>query len=144
MAEPAPYVIFRLGRQGFALPLAEVKDVVKAPPITPVPQAEAMVRGLTVLHDQLAAAMDLRARFGLPASLQPVASTALMVEHEGERVALLVDKLEDVVTLGEIKPLSPSRDPLWRGVIAGMVTRNDEALVVLDVAGILDGAVAQA
>lgn len=139
MAEPIPHVIFRLGRQAFAIRLSDIKDVARAPEITAVPQADPMVRGLTVLRNTLTTALDLRARFGLPAGTQQPA-TALAVDHEGERIALLVDKVEDVLSLGPTEPLAPSRDPLWQGVITGVVTRNDETIVVLDVAGIMDGA----
>lgn len=133
------HVLFRLGRQAFAIPLAAVKDVQRAPAITPVPHAPAMVRGVSVLREQLVATLDLRARFGLPMSNQPDKFTALVVDYAGERVALLVDRVEDVLSLPPAEPGTPSRDPLWQGVIAGIIQRDQDTIVVLDVAGILDG-----
>ena len=135
-----PHVMFRLSRQAFAVPLAEIKDVAKSPAVTPVPNAEPMVRGLCVLRDHLTTALDLRLRFGLPASTHPESYTALAVDHEGDRVALLVDRVEDVAILPALQPIAPPRDPLWQGVVAGVTHHGDETIVVLDIAGILDGA----
>lgn len=137
--QAVPHVLFRLGRQAFAIPLALVKDVQRTPTITSVPHTPTMVRGIGVLKDELIAALDLRARFGLPASTQPEKFTALAVDHEGERVALLVDRVEDVLSLPPLQAHTPSRDPLWQGVVAGIVKRAEDSVVVLDVAGILDG-----
>lgn len=138
-----PHVLFRLGNQAFAITLADIKDVAKAPHVTVVPNAEPMVRGLCVLREQLATALDLRLRFGLTPSPHPEHFTALAVDHEGERIALIVDKVEDVAILSDIEPIAPARDPLWNGVVTGAAKRGDETIVVLDVAGIIDGALAQ-
>lgn len=147
MAKPAPsllgtlpHVLFRLGRQAFALPLAQVKDVARGPAITQVPNAMFAVRGMTVLREQLAPVLDMRARFGLPAATNPQQCTALAVDHEGERVALLVDRVEDVLMLPPTLPGVQARDPLWQGVVSGVVQREHDTILVLDIAAVLDGA----
>ena len=135
-----PHVLFRLGKQAFAMPLAQVKDVARSPHITAVPNATPMVRGVTVLRDQLAPVLDMRVRFGLPASLDASRATVLAVDHEGERVGLLIDRVEDVLMLPPSLPSAHSKDPLWQGVVAGVVQREADTVLVLDVAAILDGA----
>lgn len=142
MAEPTstPHVMFRLGKQAFAIALSDVKDVAKSPDITPVPNAEPMVRGLCVLRDNVTAALDLRLRFDLPASHAPEQMTALAIDHEGERIALLVDKVEDVAILPPLSQVAAAKDPLWQGVVNGVTKFGDETIVVLDAAGIIEGA----
>lgn len=135
-----PHVMFRLGRQAFAVELDSIKDVAKSPDLTPVPNAEPMVRGLCVLRDHLTTALDLRLRFNLPAKTDPENFTALCVDYEGDRVALLVDRVEDVAILPVLQPINPPRDPLWQGVVTGVAKHGDETIVALDIAGILDGA----
>ena len=139
MREPSlvPHVLFRLGRQAFAITLADIRDVGRTPPLTAVPNAAPMVAGLCVLRERLAVALDLRRRFGLPPG---PGGTALCVDHEGDRVALLVDKVEDVAILPPLTPIKPARDPLWQGVVLGVTQRGGETIVVLDAVGILEGA----
>ncbi len=134
-----PHVMFRLGKQAFALLLSDVKDVAKTPDITPVPNTEPMVRGLCVLRDNLTTALDLRLRFNLPASNDPNHMTALAIDHEGERIALLVDKVEDVAILPPLSQVAPPKDPLWQDVVNGVTRFGDETIIVLDAAGIIDG-----
>lgn len=137
--ESTPHVMFRLGKQAFALLLSDVKDVAKSPDITPVPNTEPMVRGLCVLRDNLTTALDLRLRFDLSASNDPAHMTALVIEHEGERIALLVDKVEDVAILPPLSQVAPPKDPLWQGVVNGVTKHGDETIIVLDATGIIDG-----
>lgn len=137
--EAVPHVMFRLGKQAFAILLSDVKDVAKAPDITPVPNAEAMVRGLCVLRENITTALDLRLRFDLSASNDPEHMTALAIDHEGERIALLVDKVEDVAILPPLSQIAPPKDPLWQGVVNGVAKHGDETIIVLDAAGIIDG-----
>lgn len=137
MVNALPHVIFRLGRQAFAIALAEVKDVARAPQLSAVPCAVPAVRGIAVLREQFTTVVDLRARFGLPTSSQ--IGTALVVEHEGERIALLVDRMEEVLNLAVTPPTSMPRDPLWQGVIAGIIHREKDMVVVLDVPAIVEG-----
>ncbi len=137
--ESMPHVMFRLGKQTFAMLLSDVKDVAKAPDITPVPNAEPMIRGLCVLRDNLTTALDLRLRFDLPAGQDPANMTALAIDHEGERIALLVDKVEDVAILPPLSQIAPPKDPLWQGVVNGVTKHGDETIIVLDAAGIIDG-----
>lgn len=147
MAEPTasmPHVMFRLGKQAFALLLSDVKDVAKSPDLTPVPNAEPMVRGLCVLRDHLTTALDLRLRFDLPASSDPAHMTALAIDHEGERIALLVDRVDDVAILPPISQIAPPKDPLWHGVVSGVTRHGDETIIVLDAAGIIDGVLEKA
>lgn len=138
--QAVPHVLFRLGRQAFALPLSAVKDVARGIALTPVPHAPEMVPGLSVLRGQLATALDLRARFGLPPHGHPEKTTALAIDHAGERYALLVDKVEDVLSLPTSPPTASAQDPLWEGVIAGIIHRDEDTVVVLDVAGVIEGA----
>lgn len=139
MTEPVPHVMFRLGKQAFAMLLSDVKDVAKSPDITPVPNAEPMVRGLCVLRDHLTTALDLRLRFNFAASNEPDHMTALAIDHEGERIALLVDKVEDVAILPPLSQVAPPKDPLWQGVVNGVAKHGEETIIVLDAAGIIDG-----
>jgi purine-binding chemotaxis protein CheW len=135
-----PHVIFRLGPQPFAIALASVKDVARAPEVTAVPEAPAAIRGLIVNREQLTVVIDVRTRLGLKTTDKP--GSVLVVEHAGERVALLVDRMEEVTSLPVSAAQAELRDPLWEGVVAGMVHRAADTLIVLSVPALVEGAAA--
>lgn len=131
------FVILRLGSQPFAVPLASVCDVARAPTIIAVPGMEAALRGMAVLSGHVVPIIDLRAAIGLP--LAEHIGTVLVVTHRGERVGVLVDRMEDVLHLPHAEtPAGPLSDAAWRHSVAGLVHRPQDIVVVLDLARMID------
>src|SRR5262245_48469993 len=62
----AACVRFRLGTQGFALPLWQVREIATAGRITPVPLAPAVVRGLANLRGRVITLIDVAVVFDRP------------------------------------------------------------------------------
>ena len=133
-----PHVLFYLGQQCFALPLKDVKDVRRAPSITTLPHIPSMLCGITVMRGQLATAVDLAAclNIALPSSEKAV---ALAVEHDGEQVAFLIDRREDVLSLPAEEPSNTHDLPYYlQDVVAAVIRRGDSSIYVLDAAAIID------
>lgn len=59
-------VKFRLGRQGFGLPLAEVREIAAAGRITPVPLAPPAIKGLANLRGRVITLIDVSNVFRRP------------------------------------------------------------------------------
>jgi len=74
-------VRFRLGRQGFGLPLEQVREIVAAGAITPVPLAPAVIRGLANVRGRLVTLIDVATVFqrALPPARDPVERLALIL-----------------------------------------------------------------
>ena len=92
------WVVFRLEREMFALPIDTVQEVMMAHAATPVPLAPASVAGLINLRGQIMPAIELRDGLGFP----PRASgsdSAMIVIACGELVAAIVDEVCDVLEL---------------------------------------------
>jgi purine-binding chemotaxis protein CheW len=92
-------VVFELGGQLFGLPAAEVCELLRAVAVVPLPRAPAVVKGVFNLRGRVVPVLDVRARFGLPASaIEP--EHHFIVARAGERlVALHVDRATDLVRL---------------------------------------------
>lgn len=141
MSKLVPHVVFRLGKQAFALALPDVKEVQRAGPLQPVPHAPASLAGLMGSAGQVSYVIDLRARFGLSPTPQPERAPVLQVEHDGQRYGLLVERIEEVMGIGSTQPLTGmENDPLWQGVVTGTVTHGDERVVVLDIDALIKNA----
>ena len=59
---------FLLGGRRFGVPAADVREVVRFAPPTPVPLAPAWVAGVADVRGEILAAIDVAARLGLPAA----------------------------------------------------------------------------
>ena len=105
-AEAAPQgqrlLVFSLDATPYALPVEQVREIVRQRPITPVPRLPAEVLGVISLRGRVLQIIDPRARLGLAAS-RPGARSRIVVAHDGEGcvVGILVDSVEEVVTVAE-------------------------------------------
>jgi purine-binding chemotaxis protein CheW len=93
VAEDSPeLLIFEVGGQRYGLPAADVREVLRAVTLTPLPHAPALVEGVINVRGTLIPVLDLRARFRLPP--QPLDHTDhLIVARAAVRlVALRVDR----------------------------------------------------
>ena len=97
MVTPNGCVSFRLGEEGFGIPLDQVREIAPADRITPVPQAPPAVRGLLNLRGQPITVLDVARLFGLPMPPARDAKDRLVVvltppyEHIGLLVHLPVE-----------------------------------------------------
>ncbi len=135
------YVTARVGPQLFGIPALIIQDVMTQQRVTPVPLAPREVAGSLNLRGRIVTVFDVRARLGLP----PVDEHAgrgmnIVVEHHGELYALSTDAVGDVLTLTpeRIDPNTATIDPRWRAFARGICQLEEELMVVLDVAGLLD------
>jgi purine-binding chemotaxis protein CheW len=96
---PREVLLFTLEGQRYALPLQDVRELVRAVRLTPLPRAPAVVEGLLDLRGELLPVLDMRRRFRLPA--RPLsASDHLVVAQAGARsIALRVDRAEGLLAL---------------------------------------------
>ncbi len=101
------YLAFVLGRETYAVPIANVAEILRPPPITEVPRAPSIVRGVISVRGKLVTVIDLRRRFHLPETAFDNKTRVLLADAgTGEQVGLLVDEVEQVWRLSheEIEP----------------------------------------
>ncbi len=89
-------VIFNLGSEKFALGTEQVKSIEEMQDIIPVPLAPPYVTGLINLRGAIVAVVDLRQRIGLANIENSRDMVILIVEHNGEDVGLIVDRVQSV------------------------------------------------
>jgi purine-binding chemotaxis protein CheW len=101
MAGAKQLCTFYVGKGYFGIPVEKVQEVVRPQPITPVPLAPRVVRGLINLRGQILTAIDLRYRLGLG---EPGDATKLMnvvVRTDDSPVSFLVDEIGEVLDVDE-------------------------------------------
>jgi purine-binding chemotaxis protein CheW len=100
------YIAFGLAGETYAVPIAQLAEILRPPPITEVPRAPRTVIGVVSVRGRLVTVVDLRARIRLPAGTMDRRSRILLVESGGEHVGFLVDDVQQVWRLSpeEIEP----------------------------------------
>jgi len=129
-SSPREVLVFEVGGQKYALPTADVCELVRAVAITPVPGAPAVIEGVVDVRGRVLPVLDVRARFRLPAkALDP--SDHFIVASAGTRgVILRVDRATHLALLDEAS-IQPAQ-ALGPGAayLAG-VARLQEGLVLI-------------
>ncbi len=96
MSENRPFLIFGVGEETYALDVAAVERVLPAAEVTPLPDAPATVLGLINIAGELMPVISARRHFSLPPRDMELSDRLIVTRAGGKRLALLVDKADDV------------------------------------------------
>ena len=122
-------LLFRAGRELFAVPLATIEEAIEAPDIKPLPEMPASMLGVFRLRERLVPAYTPADALGVGPE---EAAAALLVRVGDRRIALAIDDVEDVMQLD----LSTLRDPPVLGdadaLLIGVARHGRELVGVLD------------
>lgn len=136
------FVRFCVGGQQYALDIMQVKEIINPLAIAPVPHAPRFVRGIIELRGSFLAVVDLRERFGRTERPVDRESKYVVVLRAGQYVALIVDRVIDVVRAraDEMRPLPASSQAADRRVVAGLLDCDGDIVMLLDLEQLLDPA----
>ena len=135
------YLTARIAGRRVALPAAVIESVVEIDAITPVPLAAAHVRGLSALRSRTLTIVDTLVALGLaPHPVPSGIAEAVVVVIEGHLYGLLVDRVDDVVTIaGAPQTIRARMASGWRRAAIGMLEHEGEGVVLLDPAALVAG-----
>jgi purine-binding chemotaxis protein CheW len=96
------YLAFRLGTDTYAVPIGEVREILKLPPVTEVPRAPREIMGVVSVRGLLVTVMDLKRRLRVtPADITKKGRILLVMGAESEVIGLYVDEVLQVYRLAE-------------------------------------------
>lgn len=130
------WVEFRLGRGVFALPVAQVREILRVRDVTPVPHPPFPVIGVINLRGRAVPLLDLRARLALPTPPPNAESRVVLVESHKRRIGLLVDAVERVAKLAQ-SAMQPSEAGIDLDEIRGLHLADGHKTRLLDLTAIL-------
>jgi len=132
------WVSFELGEQRYALRIEQVREVLSHAEIEPVPGASPSILGVTNLRGRIVTVIDVHFELGLRRATGG-SSCIVVVEHDGEPVALRVDRISELYAVADsvIKPPpAVARNGSHRAV-CGVLSRPELIVTLLDVGGLL-------
>jgi len=121
--------VFRVGGERFAVPLADVDEVVDGQPIQRVPDSNATVLGVASIRGVLLTVYDPRPLLSVDGAVD---TAMLLFARGGKRVALAIDDVYDPITVAEHDLLPTPSGIESEGIVIGVVRRESTLTAVLD------------
>jgi purine-binding chemotaxis protein CheW len=90
---------FRIGEETFGVRISTVREIVRVPEITAVPNAPDYIEGVINLRGKIIPVMDLRKRFGIKNVEPNKKNRILVVELENKVVGLIVNSASEVLKI---------------------------------------------
>ncbi|MEW6725516.1 MAG: chemotaxis protein CheW [Bacillota bacterium] len=126
-------IVFELLGQRYAIPVLKTQEIIRMTEITPVPQTSKYVAGIINLRGSIVPVIDLNKRMGLPMSESNKDSRIIVVEHQGQSIGMIVDRVQEVAhfTPDEVEDTSGTVD--GNAFVGGIVKKKDALWLLLDV-----------
>lgn len=133
------FVIFKLSDEDFAIPIGEVREIIRTVPVTPVPGSPGTIQGMINVRGEIAVVVDLKARFSLRerTPLQP--KHIIITAQKKSLFAFMVDEVTEILRImeNEIKPTPPTGIKVEENYVTGVVIREGRLIALLDLAKVL-------
>ncbi|MBM3845193.1 MAG: purine-binding chemotaxis protein CheW [Verrucomicrobia bacterium] len=103
-AASVKYLTFTLGHESYGIPVLKVREIIRVPDITAVPQMPDYVKGVINLRGKVIPVADLRVKFQLK-NIQDTERTCIVVVQvqlpsgSNPLIGLIVDAVEEVVNI---------------------------------------------
>jgi purine-binding chemotaxis protein CheW len=124
---------FRFGGEEYAVPVADVREVLKVVPLTIVPNTPDYILGVTSLRGTMLSIIDLCKRFGITPSARDEKTRIVVVNSNEEDAGLMVDRVTGVLKImpDAIKP-TPENIEHGAEYLRGIVRKEDKLYILLD------------
>ena len=99
MEKDLQVVGFRIGNETYGVRIAAVREIVRVPEITSVPNAPESIEGVINLRGKIIPVMDLRKRFGLAEIVPDKKNRILVVDLENKLLGLIVNSASEVLRI---------------------------------------------
>ncbi|UMY16733.1 chemotaxis protein CheW [Methylobacterium organophilum] len=132
------FVTFHIERETYAVPLAEVQEIIRLPEMVDVPLAPTCLAGLANLRGSVLPIASLRRLFAL-ADRPHDDATRVVVVSQGTPFGFVVDRMASVVTaeLGEIEGTESLGGSVDTDMLSGVIKRESGMVMIIDPARLL-------
>ncbi len=130
--DASQFVMFHVQEEKFAVPLAEVKEIIRVPNVVRVPMSPPALEGLANLRGTVLPVISLRGVFHFPVALHDDA-TRVVVLDQGRPIGLIVDRVANVATVeaDRIESAATIQGTVATDLLSGMIKAEDERSMVM-------------
>ena len=139
MEKDIQVVGFRIGGETYGVPIGAVREIVRVPSITPVPNAADTIEGVINLRGKIIPVMDLRKRFRELEIKSDKKNRILVVELESKLLGLIVNSASEVIKIppSEIVPPGAVFADTDSSYVTGVGKLSGRLIILLDIARLL-------
>ena len=126
------FVIFHVADEMFAVPLAEVQEIIRMPEVVHIPLSPGALEGLANLRGTVLPVIRLRHIFGMEA-VDHDDATRVVILDQGRPVGLVVDRVANVVTVegDRIEAVDTIQGTVDTDLMTGMIKASDGQSMVM-------------
>lgn len=126
------FAVFRIGDEVFGISIHSVVEILNAQKTYSIPDLPEFLSGIINVRGEVIPLLDLRRRFAIQGSSNK--NRIITVRCEGEKIGLLVDEIEEIVTLS---PEEKSKPPaIFKGLkteyLTGLGKKDGKIIILLN------------
>ncbi len=131
------YLTVALDNEVYGIAVLKVREIIRLPKITPVPQVPAFVKGVINLRGRVIPVVDLRVRFGMRADITErtcIVVAQVTLADRCVQMGVIVDRVEEVTNLtkDQIEPTPDFGVRVDTNHLLGMAKANGRVLMLLE------------
>ena len=127
-------VSFMLDNEEYGVEVLKVREIIRIPPITKMPNSPHFVEGIINLRGQVIPVISMRKRCGLAEADNTTHSRIMVMDSIGGLTGFIVDGVSEVIRIrgGEIQPPPLISGGIGQEHLTGVFNHGDRLLVFLD------------
>lgn len=132
-------VVFKAGHEKFGIPIDAVREIIKIGPITPIPNTPKFIKGIINVRGEIVTTIDIKKRFSLTSTMNVEPKHIIVTKQDENLFGLVVDEVIEIfrVNQTEISPPPKLISDMHKDYVKGVITHNDELIIVLDLTHVL-------
>ncbi len=127
--------LFEIGSETFGINIATIKEIVRVPDLTTVPNAPDYLKGLTNLRNRVLPVIDTRIRLNLAKADVTESSRILVLDTNASSTGIMVDKVKGVFSIEDMTVEQPPEiitSDIDRKFIKSVIKSGDGKKVVME------------
>lgn len=139
-ARPGKYLTFDIGGEIYGMSVLRVREIIRLCPVTPVANMPRHIRGVINLRGRVIPLVDLRARFGLPATADHDRTCFIVTEVAATAgglrpYAVVIDSVREVAcfTTADLVPTPDFGGAIDDRFITGMARTATGVITLIDI-----------
>jgi purine-binding chemotaxis protein CheW len=127
-------IVLDVADESYGMPVQRVREIIRVPPITRVPNGPAFLEGVINLRGQVIPVLDLRKHLGVQATEHTRRSRVVVGELGDYTVGMVVDGVSQVVMVpaSNVEPPPSLVSSAENGQVRGVARLGDRLVLLLD------------
>lgn len=133
------YISLCIGDDQYGVPIISVREIKGWSNINPLPNQPAFVRGVLDLRGSVVPIVDLRLRFGGPATEATPTHVIIIVQIDDSPIGLLADSVLDIIAVDQtkVRPVPDAARGASENFLSGLVVVDGSMIALIDLKNLL-------